>query len=52
MHRINDIKQLSEISGWHYIPCEKNPGELCIRTHTNFKLIQQKWLYGSEAIRP
>ena len=48
MHCINDIKQLSY---WHYIPAEQNPIDLCTRTRTDFKLIQQKWFYGPETIR-
>ena len=39
MHRINKIKQISK---WHYIPSEQNPTDLCTRTQTDFKLIQQK----------
>ena len=49
--RINEIKQLSEISDWHYIPSEQNPADLCTRTQTDFKLIQQKRFYGPETIR-
>ena len=51
MHRINEIRQLSEISEWHYILSEQNPADLCARTQTGFKLIQQKWFYGPETIR-
>ena len=51
MHRINEIRQLSEISEWHYIPSEQNPTELCTRTQTDFKLMHQKWFYGPETIR-
>ena len=49
-HRINEMKQLSKISDWHYIPNEQNPADLCTRTHTDFKSIQQKWFYGPETI--
>ena len=42
---------ISEISDWHYIPSEQNPADLCTRTQTDFKLIQQKWFYGPENIR-
>ena len=41
---------ISEISDWHYIPSEQNPADLCTRTQTDFKLIQQKWFYGPETI--
>ena len=51
MHRINEIRQLSEISDWHYIPSKQNPAYLCTRTQTDFKLIQQKWFHGPETIR-
>ena len=50
MHRINEIGQLSEFSDWHYIPSEQNPADLCTRTQTDFKLIQQKLFYGPETI--
>ena len=41
----------SEISDWHYIPSEKkNPADLCTRTQTDFKLIQQKLFHGPENI--
>ena len=42
MHRINEIKQVSEISDWHCIPGEQNLADLCTRIQTDFKLIQQK----------
>ena len=42
MHRINEIKQVSEISDWHCIPREQNLADLCTRTQIDFKLIQQK----------
>ena len=51
MHRINEIRQLSEISEWHHISNEQNPADLSTRTQTNFKLIQQKWFYGPDTIR-
>ena len=50
MHGINEIKQLSEILDWYYIPSEQNPADLCTRTQTDFKLIQQKWFYDPETI--
>ena len=50
MHCINKIKQLLEISDWHYIPSEQNPADLCTKTQTDFKLILQKWFYGPETI--
>ena len=43
-----EIKQLSEISNWHYIPSEQNLADLHTKTQTDFKLIQQKWFYGPE----
>ena len=43
-----EIKQLSEISNWHYIPSEQNLTDLYTKTQTDFKLIQQKWFYGPE----
>ena len=51
MHCINEIKQLLEISDWHYIPSEQNPADLCTKTQTDFKLIQQKWFSGPETIK-
>ena len=39
MHRINEIKQFSEISDWRYIPSKQNPAELCTRSRADFKLI-------------
>ena len=50
MHRINETGQLSEFSDWHYIPSEQNLADLCTRTQTDFKLIQQKLFYGPETI--
>ena len=50
-HRVNGIRELLEISDWHYIPSDKNPADLCTRTQTDFKLIQQKCFYGPETIR-
>ena len=50
MHRINEIRQLSEISVWYYIPSKQNPADLCTRTQADFKLIQQKWFYGPETL--
>ena len=32
MHSINEIRQLSEISEWHYVPSKQNPADLCTRT--------------------
>ena len=43
--------KILKISEWHYIPSEQNPADLCTRTQTDFKLIQQKWFYGPENIR-
>ena len=40
MHHINEIRQFSEISDWHYIPSEQNPSDPCTRTQADFKLIQ------------
>ena len=51
MHCINEIRQLLEISEWHYIPSEQNPAGFCTRTQTDFKLIHQKWFYGPETLR-
>ena len=50
MHCINEIRQFSEISEWHYIPSEQNPAGFCTRTQTDFKLIHQKWFYGPETL--
>ena len=51
MHRITEIRQLSEISEWHCIPSEQNPADFYTRTQTDFKLILQKWFYCPETIR-
>ena len=50
MHGINEIRQLSKMLDWNYIPSEQNPEDLCTRTQTDFELIHQKWLYGLETI--
>ena len=50
MHGVNEIRQLSKMLDWNYIPREQNTEDLCTRTQTDFELIHQKWLYGQETI--